>query len=740
MSSHYKKIWLGGICYLATILVFTTIWVPVIYHFYIPNEVMTDDILNRARHVPDDSVLDEMRTFFSSAENGDTQRLVQSAENILQGKIAYHGRPKRIKIPFDADDIDDDLPGWQLFVAGLKIPKVLLNAYEVTDRDVFLMAARDRILGWATYESSALVPKGFLWNDHAVSARIYILAKFWKHYRNHPEYDAEVARAIFQMVSRSGKLLAKPSHFTFNTNHGFMQNLALWQICLAFPTVPNVAFYKQLALDRIHDQMTFYINAEGVILEHSAGYQRTGLVFIGMAFRYLTLLNLPIPEEWKVKYQKAKNFYAQLRRPDGTLPMFGDTGSNRDVLGPRVTNVDMNGRSTIPDYQNNWIPKQSNTIYPVAGYSIWWDGLGEWQNEATLSQAVVAWSYFPGQAHKHADEMSVLIWSAGQTWLTNVGNWTRGTDGRDHAVSWSGSNAPHLIGESTNSIRNTQLKFQGWSENLALIDLERRGPRKYVARRQVIYLRPNLWVVVDYTSGDKNSRTTTTWTTSHNVEMSEGKFSGSYSLTAENSNVSFTAFFITSEGQEIRRYKGSFMPFAGWEKNNPANAIVVEQPTNNSWSVAIWALKNTEISAMQFTGRPYMQNWDSPDEWKIALPVENGIVSIYREGDILYVNEGFGTNSIEEINLIKAADITNKYAEIRTGFKNAASKYPKYNPLLSYRWQLTYYLISIFVLQEIFFLVYKKLRGKHYAGFRMLATFGWVGIIGLWLGMVYVKT
>ena len=63
-----------------------------------------------------------------------------------------------------------------------------------------------------------------------------------------------------------------------------MQNLALWQICLAFPALPNVEFYKQLALERMRDQMTFYVNEEGVILEHSAGYQNTGLEFIGMAF------------------------------------------------------------------------------------------------------------------------------------------------------------------------------------------------------------------------------------------------------------------------------------------------------------------------------------------------------------------------------------------------------------------------------------------------------------------------
>lgn len=283
-----------------------------------------------------------------------------------------------------------------------------------------------------------------------------------------------MAKDIFQLVARSGQLLAKPSHFTFATNHGVMQNLALWQICLAFPTLPNVEFYKQLALERMRDQMSFYINDEGVVLEHSAGYQKAGLEFIGMAFKHLTLMIVPIPEEWRVKYAKAKDFYAQLKRPDGSLPMFGDTGGAS--FRPFVTKVDSNGKSEILNYSKNWIPKQSGSLYPVAGYCVWWDGLDGWPNEEALSQTVVAWSYFPGHAHKHADEMSVLLWATKHNWWTNIGYWPYGPKGRSEAVSWAGSNAPHVVNEPNNSKRQTRLLGYGWSDSLAVTDLERKWP------------------------------------------------------------------------------------------------------------------------------------------------------------------------------------------------------------------------------------------------------------------------
>lgn len=410
---YNRKLLLNSISYLLPVLVFAAIWFPVIDHYYVSNVVITDKMLNTARHMPDDSVLDEINVFFDSLEHLDSKQLIDAAERALQGEIVIPGCPsKKFGLPFNVDDIDKEP---KLLLASFKIPNLLLSAYEFTGRDEFLITARDVILGWASYERKAWLPKGYLWNDHAIAARISVLAKFWKFYRNHPDYESEVAKHIFQLAARSGQLLAKPSHFTFSTNHGVMQNLALWQICLAFPALPNVEFYKQLALERMRDQMTFYINKEGVVLEHSAGYQMAGLKFIGMAFRYLTLMNVPIPEEWRVKYAKAKDFYAQLKRPDGSLPMFGDTGGGS--LGLFV------------------IPKQSRSLYPVAGYCVWWDGLDAWPNEEALSQTVVAWSHFPGHAHKHADEMSVLLWANKHNWWTNIGYWPYGTKGRLEAVS-----------------------------------------------------------------------------------------------------------------------------------------------------------------------------------------------------------------------------------------------------------------------------------------------------------------
>jgi len=693
--------------------------------------------------VPGDSVLDELKRFSLELKlrcKNDSQ-LVGIAEKILQGEVDIPRRPSvAIGIPFDADDLDKGVPkwpSWRLLFAGFAIPDILLRAYQLTGRDDYLMAAKDVILAWASYECSAWLPRGLLWNDHAISARCLVLAEFWRLYRNHPDYETEIAKAVFQLVAHNAQLLAKPSHFTFSSNHGIMQNLALWHICLAFPTLPNADHYRQLALERMRDQMVFYINDEGVVLEHSAEYHKVGLKFMGMTFRYLNLMNMPIPEEWNGKYERAKNVYAHLRRPDGSLPMFGDTYVYSDPLGPLVTDVDADLKSEALNYQENWMPKQANSLYPVAGYSMWWDGLNQWPDKEKLTQTVVVWSNFSG-AHKHADEMSVLLWAGGQTWWTNVGYWSYGTKGRREAVSWAGSNAPHLLNESTHSERHTRLISYGSSDCLAVIDLERRGPNEYVARRQVVQLKPSLWIIIDHSLANKNYRTTTTWTTFYNTQLHQGKLPGSYVLETEKHSASLTKFVFGSEGTEIRQVKGSFSPFAGWVQNRPASAIVIEQPANNSWAVSIWSIQDSIGPTLQFKGPPSMELWKSPENWQIVLPLASGLMSIWRKGDRVCVNGDVqGGNGPKEIILSEMPQITNELAEIHTAYENAARKYPRKRYSTNRHVKATYLLSFIFILQEAFFLIYRRIDGKYYTGLRGFNSLGWIAV-GIWLFAVYL--
>src|SRR4029079_12864911 len=104
----------------------------------------------------------------------------------------------------------------------------------------------------------------------------------------------------------------------------------------------------------------------------------------------------------------------------------------------------------------------------------------------------------PPPAHKHADDMSVLLWSDGISWLTAAGYWPYDIPGRDESESWPGANAPHVRDESRASIRKARILASGRTGLFSAVDLERRGPGDYLARRQLLHLKPDTWVIVDH--------------------------------------------------------------------------------------------------------------------------------------------------------------------------------------------------------------------------------------------------
>lgn len=226
---------------------------------------------------------------------------------------------------------------WELMFASLAAADLLLDAYRITGRDQFFQLARDVVVAFAEFESVRWVDYGYMWNDHAIAARVPVLVKFWAVYRSRLDFEPRIGRIVLNLVVRSARLLAKPSFYAWSTDHGVMADLAILQIAVAFPDLQEIAELKVIAVARFREHLGYYVNREGVTLLHSAGYHSRGLYFFGMALRLFTLNEIAIPEEWWTRYVKAIEFYSELRRPDGTLPMFGDTHSISEGLGPPLT-------------------------------------------------------------------------------------------------------------------------------------------------------------------------------------------------------------------------------------------------------------------------------------------------------------------------------------------------------------------------------------------------------------------
>lgn len=695
---------------------------------------------------PSDAVLEEMRAHrLLGCDWQNDAQLIAAAEKLLQGRAELPGfQPLEVHLPFDPDDLERGLSLWQLQFAGLIVPEVFLDAYERTGREDFYGMAQSVILAFGRYEKKSLLDRGFLWNDHAVASRVRTLADFWRVYRRRPDYRPEVAAELWGFAARTAALLAKPQQYTFSTNHGVMQNLALWQICIAFPSLPRVEEYKRLAFIRLKDQIAFYVSPDGVVLEHSAEYHEFGLFLLGMVLRYSTILNVDVPPEWIRKYEGAKEFYMEIRRPDRSMPQFGDAAGKRSmaVLVGQLDQHSRMGPLTLVKLER---PPSSFSMYPAEGYAVLWDNLPSWPSPARLSQTMLVWSNFPGHGHKHADEPSVLLWAGGQDWWTNVGYWPYDSPDRLRAECWEGSNAPHLAGEKCGSLRTSTILSSLNSPGLYALDLERRGPGQLVIRRLVLHVFPSAWIIVDDSKGNPDKSLETIWTTFPNVRLEPRNASGVYELSADGVPVRLRAYFLGRPSMSVKSFRGSRTPFAGWtapgERPEQTSTVVTNQPADDAWEITAWILGDETRPSSKATDPVRILQWEDARSWKLYLPLDRGGQVISRRGDVILVEpqKSMAREKIEGVLQRPTAEVDSQIAQLHESFRMAAIRYPRMRDLFLYRVRASLLGLVILILQEVFLFFYRRTGWKHLTALRELSFIGWIAL-GIWVARFYLST
>ncbi|WP_284615892.1 heparinase II/III family protein [Aquabacterium humicola] len=718
---------------LLALAVLAVIWVPELVHWYVPSPRIDDAAIEAARRGPDDGRLDEIArmALVAARPDGDPRATMLRADQVLRGTAAFAGyAPTTIERPFAEADLVKGPPTWQLLLASLVATDTLLDAYALSRDERYFAQARDDLVRFADVEAARWLNSGFLWNDHAIAARIPVLVKFWRHYRGRADFDPAVARRVLALVQRSAVLLTRDSHYAFRTGHGIISDLAAMQVSLAFPMLdPERRFFAH-GQRRFTQHLGYYISTEGVTLLHSAGYHGTGLEFFGMALRLTTLAGVPIRADWWPRYEKAVDLYGKLRRPDGTLPMFGDTRSVSEGHGPALTARGPREDAQPLQVRSDWAaPRPSFDLYPLSGHALWWDRAGA---AGAQSQTAVTWSYFPGLGHKLADDLSLVTWSDGRPWITNVGYWPWGAWGRKQATSWPGSNAPHGAGEPAVSKRESRLLASLHGEQLSFVDLLRDGPGSFQVRRQILRLPGrDLWLVLDHTTGAPGA-TATHWTFA--PDLVAGRVDERhYRLVDRATQRALTVAIAGPDSLRIELLRGSREPFGGWvvDDREPvaAPSLVVRQPSQPAWALAAFALGASESAAV-LAAR--MQQWTDADHWTLALDGPAGPLQLRRDGGQLAIGDA------APLPLAAAAAPGAARQAVLSALAEAERSTPRFVERVHFRWRWTQWIAIAWFAQELLFLALRRWLPRAATPLRAASIAAWIAA-GLWLGFVYFE-
>ena len=724
---------------LVALLVIGSVWLPVVVVFKGLPSSISMEVVEGSRVYPDREaaeVADSVMTGVPLTGNLDPAAMVAAAESALRGQVSLEvfGEAS-IELPFDEGLVETGNTTWQLAYSGFLIPQLFLNAYQETGREEFLVAARDFILGWRSFERSLLIPRGFVWNDHAVASRGFVLARFWHHYRNHEIFRAEEAEEILRLVVTTARLLAHERLYTYRTNHGTMQDIALAKLALFFPLLDGFDEHGRLALRRAGDQMAFLFNTEGVSGEHSVGYHVFGLGLLSDLSAIAALMGGGLAEPFERKRESGLDFLRLVRRPDGSLPRVGDTLPRGPVDSTRVE-----VGSTAPGAPGGRPDLRQTALYPKSGYAVHrsFDG-GDQRPQEPDSHLLVYWGQTPYLGHKHANELSVHLWVDGVDWWTAAGYWPYSRDDRDTAVSWTGSNAPHLVGEPLVRGRSTRLNAQAHEGSAFFLDLSREGPEGFGVRRQVLAVPGGVWVTLDALTDGSPRRARVIWMSDSPTTAEALPGEPGYRLRAKDSKDRLTAKFLGAEALSPTLRSGQAGSTIGWmatdkETVEPAAAVVLELPSKDSWLAKISV--HEPGGTGRWAGSPRMISWRSPENWQLEVPLIDRTLLVARRSDEIRL-EGTADETAILLDLERHPNAPQYDRRADAAFQVMQSQYGNsFRPLISYRSRVTWVLCALFVAHLGFLVLLFWVRPPlRTIGF-CLPLFAWTAL-GAWLHGVY---
>lgn len=667
------------------------VWGPLWLHFHVDPGPLDAAAVERHRTLPPDALLATVAEASMMTDHPlRGEAAAQAARRILAGELVLPALPALPLEPgFVPAQLERGVPVQQVFVASLVVPDLLLRANEYQPNPAFLRAAQRYVQDFARYESAAAFSTGLLFNAHAVANRAAVLARLWRQVR--ATADDALARDLHRLALRTGALLVKPAHFIASTNQGVMQNVALLQLAATFPGLAQADGWRECALKRLAAQRPMYIGADGGVLEHAAGYHFHGVVLSGYVVRLLQAMDQPVPPDWLQAHEAARAYLAALQRPDGSLPAIGNTYRYRWQLPPLVQ-ADATAWARALQGRASY-----GRVFPVTGTAVWWDAEG---GDAQGVQTVVPWGWFAQHGHARAQEMSLLVWSAGTDWSTNTGYWPNSDEaGFETAAGWDGGNAPHVVGEPGHSVRRTSVLAQLQQGALRVLDLERvvdGGPR---LRRQILQWQGRQWLVLD-TYQDALARPLRVLWTGAPETTQQPLGERAFGLRREGTAARFTVAVDGSDGVSATALRGSHSPFGGWvafdRKAVAAPAVDARLQSPRGWMLASLHLDSAAPGGAPLRGQ--MQRYAGPEDWSLQWPTPSGRVALTRQGGTLTLDDPAWPEGAHTLALAPGPATDEQLAAIQAADDALRREYPRFRTAEADRRRRSMQLIGVWAL------------------------------------------
>ena len=421
------------------------------------------------------------------------------------------------------------------------------QAYLLTGDEKYARAVAKHLDSWMDANPPKL---GINWTS-SLEVAFRSLSWLWalNFFKSSPSLNTETCKRVWKFLYLNARHLESylSTYFSPNT-HLTGEALGLFFIGTLLPEFKEAKRWQDLGSRILVEELSTQVRSDGVFFEQTSYYHRYTTEFYLQFLLLARANNFDLPQQVEATLASMLDFLLYLTRPDGTTPFIGDDDGGRlTMLDDRPPN---DFRSTLAagavalnrgDYKfvaNGaleslcWLlgveglerfesiaaqqPAETSKAFRAGGYFMMRDG---WTRESNYLLFDCGPHGSLASGHGHSDELSIVVAARGRTVLVDPGTCTY--TGNKHLRDWFRSSHAHntvtLDGQSASVSAGTfcwqtiaQCKQRQWisNEHFDFVSGEHDGfmrlPQPATVRREILFLKPDYWVIRDLIDSEGN--------------------------------------------------------------------------------------------------------------------------------------------------------------------------------------------------------------------------------------------
>jgi hypothetical protein len=401
-----------------------------------------------------------------------------------------------------------------------------------------------------------------------------------------------------------------------------MECNGLGHVGILFPEFKEAAQWRQTAIEVLHQELEKQVYPDGAQIELTQGYHHVALSnFLGL-YRIAKLNEVPMPADYAARLKKMYLCDLYQAEPDWATPAFNDSGR----VG--VLRYLQEALSLFPDDPVlQWAASQgkrgqppafTSYLFPYAGFMVMRSAWGDPDARYLCMEAGPF-----GYGHQHEDKLSFVMYGYGREHITDPGNYMYDASAwRQYVLSTRAHNTIRVDGQdqqrrglTATYVTREPLRDLKWLTSDALdfgegVYDNGFGPQHIPVthRRQVVFVRPDYWVIVDTVEGTGTHLIESLFHFNHDEAEVVG--SAVRSLDPDTANAVVAAAPVA--GLQVRLVKGQLQPevqgFIPAERWRPSwKAPTAQPPAHGKREIptAVFTLQAALPAKLAYVVMPY---------------------------------------------------------------------------------------------------------------------------------------